>query len=426
MRNVFRHCGMGGNTNEIETCVRLGGSDSIAGAVDAHNSLHTFEDCHFANYGDKALVLDDTQVYSVVLKNVLCQPAGWRESSTGAMTSGSAMLTHNAGIAAKDVGKWVEVDGAGAGGTLLHAQVVSITDATHCVLDTAASTTVGPTATVRTGPQFGIYARKGSFLAYGGGVGNHLGYDYYCGGPAGPYLIEGAVCWTSRGFLLTSGPAGQAIQPITIRNTRFTGDAVLAEYPQAVQFLWGGTLLVENSTIGDPYNQRQLKLVLGLGSGDGSPERHSATFINTHVDSTFATADVFVTNTPTFVGDCKHTSSPADNGVTLLGERPRNAASFTGAAVHGAQTLDFGWGRTISVRLDGATTFTFTHLRHGLGTPQRLLVTHVGGPWPVTWPTVKWARGEAPTHAGANVTDMFEFLYDGTNIYGRILGESFS
>src|SRR5262249_49598180 len=152
--------------------------------------------------------------------------------------SGSAILTHNAGIAAKDVGKWVEVDGAGAGGTILHAKVVSITDATHCVLDIAASTTVGPTAKVRTGAQFGISARKGSFLAYGGGVGNHLGYDYFCGGTAGPYLIDGAVCSTSRGFLLTSGPAGQAIQPITIRNTQFSGDAVLAEYPYAVNFLW--------------------------------------------------------------------------------------------------------------------------------------------------------------------------------------------
>jgi hypothetical protein len=125
------------------------------------------------------------------------------------------------------------------------------------------------------------------------------------------------------------------------------------------------------------------------------------------------------------VGNCKQTSSPADNGITLLGERPRNAASFTGAAVHGPQTLDFGWGGTISVRLDGATTFTFTHLRHGLGTPQRLLVTHVGGPWPVTWPTMQWAQGDTPTHANANATDMFEFLYDGTTIFGRILGESF-
>ena len=118
------------------------------------------------------------------------------------------------------------------------------------------------------------------------------------------------------------------------------------------------------------------------------------------MDSTFATSDAFVTNTPTFVGDCKHTSSSATNGITLLGERPRNAASFTGSAVHGGATLDFGWGRTISVRLDGATTFTFTHLHNGLGTSQRLLVTHVGGPWPVLrGQTVKWARGEVPTHA---------------------------
>ena len=54
-----------------------------------------------------------------------------------------------------------------------------------------------------------------------------------------------------------------------------------------------------------------------------------------------------------------------------------------------------------------------------------MLATGTGG-FTVTWTTVKWAGGTAPTiTATASKQDMFSFFSDGTNWYGCTLGQSY-
>jgi hypothetical protein len=86
-------------------------------------------------------------------------------------------------------------------------------------------------------------------------------------------------------------------------------------------------------------------------------------------------------------------------------------------------TLNWGLGRTLEVGLDRATTFEFQKVYWGTGTTMRLHVYHQGGPWPMRFPaSVRWPTGGAPGASTADRIDMFEFVSNGTIVYGRVLG----
>jgi hypothetical protein len=76
--------------------------------------------------------------------------------------------------------------------------------------------------------------------------------------------------------------------------------------------------------------------------------------------------------------------------------------------------------------LTGATDFNIAKSFVGFATPVRILVTHSAGPYAVTWATtlgagvISWASG-APAASAAGKTDIFEFLYDGTTVFGMQL-----
>jgi hypothetical protein len=66
--------------------------------------------------------------------------------------------------------------------------------------------------------------------------------------------------------------------------------------------------------------------------------------------------------------------------------------------------------------LGANTTFTFSSLQAG----QVLIValTNTASNYTVTWPTVRWAGTVTPTQTVGAKTDIYTFIYDGTDIFG--------
>lgn len=64
----------------------------------------------------------------------------------------------------------------------------------------------------------------------------------------------------------------------------------------------------------------------------------------------------------------------------------------------------------------GANTFTFSNQASGMV----IVVRVTGAASTLTWPTVKWPGGVAPTQTALG-TDVYTFVHDGTSIYGSVV-----
>ncbi len=443
-RNVFKHFGASGiNHNELEVGVRIGGlfginmrtgggTGLVAGAVDGNNDFHSFEDCTFANYGNVGIYIEDSQVFQIMLWNTFFQPNGFQTSATGAITSSSTSLTTASGLfTAEDVGKVIEVTGAGTAGAIHRSRISAITDLTHVALVNAAATTVGPTATITYGAQSAIYANKGGFSMYGGGAGSAMSEDYYIGvEQPSTILINGVINEGSRRFIATAGPSGLT-KHVVVQNTRFAGNSVIACSPaqtpgplgndcKAISFVGGGGLSIENSEIGDPEVNTSTPIQISVGSftQDSTWSQHATfTLSNSGVNSSLAIASVFPGEKPMLVGKNRFTPQGA---VKFFGEVARVIPS-NGSTVSGAQTMYLGAGQVFGMTINGSTTLTLEDLPVGIGTPVYLVITHTAGPHTITWPAGTLSTGDVGT-ATAGKKDIFEIRYDGTNYYkfGRL------
>lgn len=91
-----------------------------------------------------------------------------------------------------------------------------------------------------------------------------------------------------------------------------------------------------------------------------------------------------------------------------------------GAAVAmGALAIDWSLGTVFTKTLSaGSNTITFSNQTSGMVITVRL--TSNGGGSTVTWPTVKWAGGAAPTQTSTGI-DVYTFVHDGTSVYGSVV-----
>ena len=93
----------------------------------------------------------------------------------------------------------------------------------------------------------------------------------------------------------------------------------------------------------------------------------------------------------------------------------------TGTAI----TLDLENGSIQNLTLTGICTITMPAAVAGKSF-MMYLRTGTGG-YTVTWATVKWSGGTAPTlTATASRMDMFSFFSDGTNWYGVVAGQNYT
>ncbi len=66
--------------------------------------------------------------------------------------------------------------------------------------------------------------------------------------------------------------------------------------------------------------------------------------------------------------------------------------------------------------LGANTTFTFSNLAAGETIVVRL--TNTASNYTVTWPTVKWPGGSTPVMTTGAKSDIYTFIYDGTDVFG--------
>ncbi|MBK6463556.1 MAG: hypothetical protein IPF92_21515 [Myxococcales bacterium] len=167
--------------------------------------------------------------------------------------------------------------------------------------------------------------------------------------------------------------------------------------------------LVVNADV-DPAAAIALSKLAGLGTGVetflGTPS--SANLRAALTDETGTGGAVFATSptltTPTLT--TAQMTNPFINGQT-------QGATIAVAAME----IDWSLGPVQTKTLAaGANTFTFANQASG----QVLVVRVTGAASTLTWPTIKWAGGAAPTQTASGI-DVYTFVHDGTSIYGSVV-----
>lgn len=89
-------------------------------------------------------------------------------------------------------------------------------------------------------------------------------------------------------------------------------------------------------------------------------------------------------------------------------------SALSGTSIDWSLTNKIGGGYTKT--LGANTTFTFSNATSGQTIVVRL--TNTASNYTVTWPTVKWSGGSAPTMTVGAKSDVYTFYYDGTDYFG--------
>lgn len=99
-------------------------------------------------------------------------------------------------------------------------------------------------------------------------------------------------------------------------------------------------------------------------------------------------------------------------------------ADLPGPTASAISASDIDWsvlvkrGGVYTKTLGANTTFTFSNLAVGTIVVR---LTNTASNYTVDWPTVKWAGGEVPVMSEGAVSDIFTFVYDGTDVYGSVV-----
>jgi len=105
----------------------------------------------------------------------------------------------------------------------------------------------------------------------------------------------------------------------------------------------------------------------------------------------------------------------SDDGTTAT--MTLASASTPAAVAIAALAIDWTLGNVFTKTLAaGASTITFT----GAASGKVIIVRLTGATSTVTWPTVRWPGGTAPTQTSVG-TDVYTFVHDGANIYGSVV-----
>ena len=104
-----------------------------------------------------------------------------------------------------------------------------------------------------------------------------------------------------------------------------------------------------------------------------------------------------------------------DSSAIFAGQYASSLKTLTDGA-----TIAVNWdeGNVQQVTLGGNRTFTFSNPKNA-GRYLLIIKQDGTGSRTVTWPTVKWPGGTAPTlTTTANKYDIVSFVYDGANYFG--------
>lgn len=416
-RLAIENVTIGGGTDRgyIDNCVYVGGG------VDQNNDFHTFDNCTFEGYRRNGIYLDNSQVYGIAISR--CQVGGSHFSVQGELSPDTTIVT----IAEKrftkdDVGTYVWLANLAGSGAKVRRRIIAVPDATHITLD--APTYFKGATLIEYGAQSSVRCDRGNFSWRDGGVSGNLFCDYYVSPwGSGANVIEGAISEASRALLYMYGPTPGNHKMTMLSNVRFSGDGLAPDHPFAIEWRTTGSLLVQNCNLGDPFAMRPTRILIDFGGG--AFHDLQAIFIGTTIDSTHPTEEIFQGYRPSEIINCKHTSGPTNSTETI----GRQVFEWTRAMAGEDQVLEIGGWRELKITVKGALKLkSLAHMPVGLGTPIRLYVKYDrdATSTAITWPkNVVWPAGGAPSLGSWKTTDVFEFCSDGTNIFGKVIGQGY-
>jgi hypothetical protein len=425
-RNHFEDILIDGVTSCIEDPVHIGG-----GLEAVNNDFSVWKNCTFTNYANNGVTIADVESYGHQFINCLAQAgAGGILTQTGCTTvSTSHTLTTPSGLFTyRDVGKTIEVVGAGAGGALLVTTITAATGSTSVTMADAAGTSLTGTATVHYGTQCGVRASSGSFEWIGGFTTSNMLADVWVGAnDSGPIAWRDVGSEGSRCLVKTSAQS-QVTKLVTFDSVRFSGDGCVAGHP-AIDIEMPGQFKFSNCTIGDP--QEDLPITVNW-----LPSGVKYEYFQLGFDSCIFAS----TNDPTLVNqagalwqgyapqelrNCRVANATKSIPIDV----PINNQFSVGATA----SINFALARSWMLTLTANCTITIANLFSGLGigVPQRLFLKYGGavGPWTTTWAcsvgTIDWGTAGAPAPGVVGKMDIFEFIFDGTTVFARALGLGF-
>ena len=229
-----------------------------------------------------------------------------------------------------------------------------------------------------------------------------------------PYFTNGNA-WASSAALaanalLVGGGAGAAPASVT------TGTGVVTAL--GVNTGSAGAFVVNGGALGTPSSGTLSNLtdlpistgVSGLGSG-------VATFLATPSSANLASAVTDETGTGLLVFN----STPALTNPTVTNYVETLYTNTAGTSV----TINLANGTVQAFTISGGSA-TITTPTAVAGKSFILILTQDSTPRTVTWTTVVWPSGTAPTiSTGSGKKDIFSFFSDGTNWYGATIGQNY-
>ena len=229
---------------------------------------------------------------------------------------------------------------------------------------------------------------------------------------------------TNNAFFTVSGPATSA-KTYTFPNATCS----ILTTNAAVTVAQGGTGRATGSTAyaliatGTTATGAQQTLAQGttsqilVGGGAALPVWTTATGTGSPVRATSPTI-----TTPTIAG-ATHSADADYNGFDIRDIGLAGFKEYDNGSSGTTKTIDWNNGAEQKISMTGNCTFTFTAPTGDTGNVWRLrlkLVQDGTGSRTVTWPTIKWAGGAAPTltTTATTGTDIITFEYDGTSYFG--------
>jgi hypothetical protein len=181
---------------------------------------------------------------------------------------------------------------------------------------------------------------------------------------------------------------------------------------------WGTKLNSDLDTIDALFDAGPVLKVAKGGTGISSFGTGVATWLGTPSSANLAAAVTGETGSGALVfGTAPTISNPT---VTNYVETPYSANSST------AITLDLANGTVQIITLTGNATITMPTATSGKSFVMMLKQDGTGSRT-VTWSTVKWAGGTAPTITStASRLDLLSFFADGTNWYGAVISQNYT
>jgi len=181
---------------------------------------------------------------------------------------------------------------------------------------------------------------------------------------------------------------------------------------------WGTKLNSDLDTIDALFDAGPVLKVAKGGTGISSFGTGVATWLGTPSSANLAAAVTGETGSGALVfGTAPTISNPT---VTNYVETPYSANSST------AITIDLANGTVQIITLTGNATITMPTATSGKSFVMMLKQDGTGSRT-VTWSTVKWAGGTAPTITStASRLDLLSFFADGTNWYGAVISQNYT